>query len=65
MKQRDIIVEQVVETLESPDDYLIGDEGEEIAIKQYSNYELKVVYREIADEVLVYTVIKARITLER
>jgi hypothetical protein len=62
MKQRKIKPEQVEETLEIPDELLPGDNGQEIAIKQYGNREVRVVYEETdVDSVVVYTVMKPRI----
>lgn len=46
MAQRKISSEEVIETLETPDNILPGDNGEEIAIKQYGNREVRVVYEE-------------------
>lgn len=49
------------ETIESPDDVLPGDNGEEIAIRRYDNYEVRVVYEETdADTVIIYTVMRSR-----
>ncbi len=61
MKQRGIKPEQVEETLHTPDDVLAGDYQEEIAIKNYGNREVRVVYEETASGVFViYTAIKPR-----
>jgi len=46
MEQRKVTPEQVEETIESPHDILPGDNGEEIAIRRYENYEVRVVYEE-------------------
>lgn len=62
MIHRKVSPEQVVETIESPDEILPGDNGEEIAIRRYGARELRVVYEEIeADTVVVYTVMKPRV----
>ena len=61
-RQRKISQEQVEETLEVPDDILPGDNGEEIAIKRYENREMRVVYE---DTVVIYTVIKPRISRKK
>ncbi len=62
MKQRGIGSAQVEETLHTPDNVLVGDYQEEIAIKNYGNREVRVVYEETTSEVFViYTVIKPRI----
>lgn len=54
--------EQVVETIESPDQILPGDNGEEIAIKKYGDREIRVVYEETdVDRIVIYTVMKSRI----
>ncbi len=62
MKQRKVEPEQVEETLEMPDEIRPGDNGEEIAIKQYGNREVRVVYEETdADTVVIYTVMNPRV----
>jgi hypothetical protein len=59
MIQRKVSADQVAETLETPDELIAGDSGEEIAIKRFGVRELRVVYRETDDgSFLVYTVIK-------
>jgi hypothetical protein len=40
MIQRQIEPEQVVETLETPDNMILGDQHEQIAIKNYGNREV-------------------------
>jgi len=66
MKQRKVEPKQVEETLETPDDLLPGDNGEEIAIKQYGNREVRVVYEETSpDTVVIYTVMKPRVRNRR
>lgn len=62
MEQRKVTPEQVEETIESPDDVLPGDNGEEIAIRRYENYEVRVVYEETeANTVVIYTVMRPRV----
>ena len=59
MMQRRVSAAQVAETLESPDELIAGNSGEEIAIKRFGAREVRVVYRETdVDSFLVYTVIK-------
>ena len=59
MIQRKISTDQVVETLESPDELIAGDSGEEIAVKRFGVREVRVVYRETDVEgFVVYTVMK-------
>ncbi len=61
MAQRGISEAEVVETLEAPDDILQGDEQEEIAVKQFSTREVRVVYEEMGGEaVVVYTVMQKK-----
>ncbi len=61
MIQRKIEPEQVAETLEFPDNIVPGDQREQIAIKNYGNREIHVVFEEIdADTVMVFTVMKPR-----
>lgn len=62
MTQRRVTEEQVVETLESPDEILPGDYDEEIAIRGYGVREVRVVYKEIEPETyLIYTVMKPKV----
>jgi hypothetical protein len=62
MAQRKVSPEQIEETLETPDEIVIGDQGEEIAIKQYGSREVRVVYEETeTDTFVIYTVINSRI----
>ena len=62
MNQRKVSPEQVIETIESPDELTAGDRGEEIAIKRYGAREVRVVYEEVdADSVIVYTVMKPHV----
>jgi hypothetical protein len=63
MIQRKVSSEQVIEVIESPDEILPGDNGEEIAIRRYGTREVRVVYEEIGvDTVVVYTVMKSRVS---
>jgi hypothetical protein len=63
MIQRKVGPEQVVEAIESPDEILPGDNGEEIAVRRYGIREVRVVYEEIGvDTVVVYTVMKSRVS---
>ena len=62
MAERKISPEQVVETIEFPDEILPGDNGEEMAIKRCGNREVRVVYEETdVDRIVVYTVMRPRI----
>lgn len=62
MVQRKVSPEQVKETAESPDEVLSGESGEEIAVRQYGEREVRVVYEELdPDTVVVYTVMKPRV----
>ena len=62
MAQRKIAAEQVLETLETPDEILPGDNGEEIAIKRFGNREIRVVYEETApNRIVIYTVMKPKV----
>lgn len=62
MAQRKVTPEQVEETIESPDDILPGDSGEEIAVRPYGNYEVRIVFEETeADTVVIYTVMRPRL----
>ena len=59
MMQRKVSADQVAETLESPDELIAGDSGEEIAVKRFGAREVRVVYRETdAGSFVVYTVMK-------
>jgi hypothetical protein len=62
MKQRNVDPNQVEETLEFPDEIMPGDNGEEIAIKQYGNREVRVVYEQTgAETIVIYTVMKPKV----
>jgi hypothetical protein len=66
MVQRKISVDQVEKTIDAPDEILPGDNGEEIAVRRYGNYEIRVVYEETeTDTAIIYTVIKTRAQVER
>ena len=61
MIQRQIEPEQVAETLETPDSVILGDQHEQIAIKNYGNREVRVVFEDVGDDtVVVHTVMKPR-----
>ena len=62
MAQRNIRDEQVIETLESPDEILQGDRLEMIAVRAYGVREIRIVYEEAdEDTIIIYTVIQSRI----
>jgi hypothetical protein len=62
MAQRQIDPVQVIETLEAPDNVIPGDQHEQIAIKNYGNREVRVVFETSDDEtVVIYTVMKPRL----
>ena len=62
MAQRKIDLAQVTETLDAPDNVIPGDQHEQIAIKNYGNREVRVVFQSIDDDtVIVYTVMKPRV----
>ncbi len=62
MKKRKVTEKQVHETLSNPDEIESGDNGGDIAIRQYGQREVRVVYNEIEEDVyLIYTVIKPRV----
>jgi hypothetical protein len=62
MQQRKVSTEQVLETLEAPDDVLAGDRDELIAIRRYGIHEIRVVYTESdRNTMVIYTVIKVKI----
>lgn len=63
MRQRKVSPKQVEETLEMPDEIIMGDYGEEIAVKQYGTREVRVVYEETeTDTFVIFTVINPRIS---
>ena len=65
MIQRKVSAEQVAETLESPDDVILGDGGEEIAVKQFGVREVRLVYQELdADSFVIYTDVKIRTRID-
>lgn len=62
MAQRNIRDEQVIETLESPDEILQGDRLEMIAVRADGVREIRIVYEEAdEDTIIIYTVIQSRI----
>ena len=62
MKKRKVTESQAHETLSNPDEIESGDNDEDIAIRQYGQREVRVVYNEIEEDVyLIYTVIKPRV----
>ena len=62
MIQRKVSAEQVTETLESPDEVIPGETGEEIAVKRFGTREVRVVYQEMdVGNFVVYTVMKPRV----
>ncbi len=62
MAQRHVSPDEIRETLETPDEILPGDFDEEMAIKQYGHREIRVVYRQTADDTyLIITVMKPRL----
>jgi hypothetical protein len=62
MRQRKVTPEEVIDTLESPDEIVLGDYGEEIAVRRFFNREVRVVYQEADDDVLVvYTVMQQKV----
>jgi hypothetical protein len=63
MKQRRVSEEQIVETIELPDEIYPGDGEEETAVRSYGSREVRVVYHEIEPATyLILTVIKPRTT---
>lgn len=54
MKQRHIDKESVLLTLESPDDVWIGDNGEEISVRNFGTYTVRVVYEKREPAICVY-----------
>ena len=62
MFQRQVGADQVIETLESPDQLISGESGEVIAVKRFGAREVRVAYTETdADGFLIYTVLKPRV----
>lgn len=62
MIQRKISSTEVQETAEFPDEILSGDNGEEIAVKNYDNREIRIVYDRIeTDTYLIITVMKPKV----
>jgi hypothetical protein len=61
MQQRHITELQLQETLEDPDELLPGDNGGDRAIRHYGERDVRVVYREVEEDVFViFTVMKPR-----
>jgi len=59
MIQRKVNADQVAETLESPDELIPGENGEETAIRRFGTREVRVVYKETdANSFVIYTVMK-------
>jgi len=66
MIQRKVAPEQVEATLTGPDEILPGEWEEEIAVKQFGTREIRVVYEETGEDiVIVYTVISRRLKERR
>lgn len=62
MKQRKVTHEQVELTLAEPDEIELGDNGEDIARKQFGGREVWVVYETIDDETYrIFTVMRPRV----
>lgn len=63
MIQRRISEQDALDTVESPDDVIIGEMGEMIAIRRHLRDEIRVVYEDNPDGVIVViTVIRTRIS---
>ncbi|HRW51129.1 MAG: DUF4258 domain-containing protein [Caldilinea sp.] len=63
MVQRRVSEQVVLDTIDSPDDIVIGEMGESIAIRRHLRDEIRVVYEENPDGVyVVFTVIRTRIS---
>jgi len=63
MVQRRVSEQVVLDTIDSPDDIVIGEMGESIAIRRQLRDEIRVVYEENPDGVyVVFTVIRTRIS---
>ena len=63
MIQRRISEQDALDTVESPDDVLVGEMGEMIAIRRHLRDEIRVVYEDHPDGVIVViTVIRTRIS---
>lgn len=53
----------MAETLEYPDEVIPGDGREQIAVRNYGNREVRVVFEEIeAGVLLIYTVMRPKVT---
>ena len=63
MVQRRISEQDVLDTIESPDDIVVGEMGESIAIRRHLRDEIRVVFEEKPDGVyVVITVFRTRIS---
>lgn len=61
MRQRKVTPDEVIDTLESPHEIVLGDYGEEIAIRRFLDREVRVVYQEAEeDAVVIYTVMQQK-----
>ena len=59
MIQRKVSADQVAETLESPDELISGENGEEIAVKRFGARDVRVVYKKTdVDSFVIYAVMK-------
>jgi|YNPNPStandDraft_1061719.scaffolds.fasta_scaffold183631_2 hypothetical protein len=66
MTQRKVAPEQVEAVLTGPDEIRPGEWEEEIAVKQFGTREIRVVYEETSEDVvIVYTVISRRLKERR
>ncbi len=62
MKQRKVTEMQVEETLSEPDEIQLGDNGGDIAIRNYGEREVRVVYDEPEESTfIIFTVMKPRV----
>lgn len=61
MVERKVTEQQVAAVIEAPDEMATGDEGETVALLHAPMHDLRVVYRELADDgILILTVIRMR-----
>ena len=61
MKQRHVDKENILLTLESPDDVWSGENGEEISVRDFGTYVVRVVYQKREPEVyVIITVIRSK-----
>jgi len=62
MSERGVTESIIQATVESPDEILHGDEGEEIALRRYGSRELRVIFRQLrTDDILVITVMQHKV----